>query len=153
MPDRSLVELRAAALRRHANGCLDLAELTFDGAFGCFVCGTVWGVTGLTVARTVDGLANLLHRQVEVVGRAADRLDVGALEGGAARRQCRVDLGLEVGRHLVGVVTQRLLGGVGERVGSVAGSISSRRCLSSEACVSASRWSFRLRPWTGRSRR
>src|SRR6185437_2906895 len=68
----------------------------------------------------VDRAAHLLAHLRGVLGRRPDRVGVGALKRLLDVRDRRLHLGLHVVGHLVGVLGQELLGGVGQRLGAVA---------------------------------
>src|SRR3569833_907951 len=79
---------------------------------------------GRALTRLVLGVhrgAQLLADLGELLRRRAERVDVGALEGLLDLVQRRTDLGLDLVRDLLVVLTEDHLGGVGEGVGVVAG--------------------------------
>src|SRR5690606_20537360 len=96
---------------------LHLAELALNrallGLAGAAVRGAIAARRALCA---VHGLTDLLQRRVELIHRPRDCSVVGALQGSAYRRDLALDLRLEVGRDLVLVVLQRLLGAVGQAV-------------------------------------
>src|SRR5579875_3212504 len=118
---------RQCAQAADAGTCLHFAELALDGTF-LGATGCARAARAIARAReasagtraTVNRLANLLQRLREILEAAAHVVDRAALQRRTQRLHLALDLALEVGRDLVGVVTQDLLRLVGEAIGVVA---------------------------------